>query len=125
MLQRLFPTLLLIAICGGCARPSLVVLTNYEREYPKTSPEDIILTTERSVSRPITEIGYVYVKSNSLDQALKEAREKTAESGGDMIIDMRAEVEVTQVGSLLFVPLYDTSYSIRGMVVRLIRDPNR
>jgi hypothetical protein len=121
---NLIPIVLFTSIIG-CVRPSLVVLTNYEKNYPKTSPAEIVLTTESTVSKPITEVGYVYARASSLEQALKEAREKAADSGGDMIIDVRAEAQVTQVGSLIFIPLYDTSYSIKGMVVRLIRDPNR
>lgn len=115
---------LVILLClngaSGCVRPSLLVLTNYEREYPKTTPESIGITTVQNLSKPITEIGYMYVRASSLTEALKEAREKAAQSGGEMIIDMRAEVQITQVGAILFLPVYDTSYSIEGIVIRFI-----
>ncbi|MDH3252280.1 MAG: hypothetical protein OEM41_05765 [Ignavibacteria bacterium] len=106
---------------SGCTRPSLVALTNYQRTYPKTEADSVRITTEQKISTPYTEVGYVYVQAPTLEDAVKESRKKAAQSGGHMIIDTRAGVRVTQVGSFLFIPMYDTAFYLRGMVIRYIQ----
>jgi hypothetical protein len=106
---------------SGCTRPSLVVLTNYEKTYPKTLPDSIRITTQEKISTPYTEVGYLYVQAATLEDAVLESRKRAAQSGGDMIIGSRAGIQVTQVGSLLFFPMHDTSFFLRGMVIRYIR----
>jgi hypothetical protein len=105
---------------SGCTRPSLIVLTNYERTYPKTLADSIRITTQEKISTPYTEVGYLYVQAHTLDNAIEESRKKAAQSGGNMILGTRAGIQVTQVGSLLFFPMYDTAFFLRGMVIRYI-----
>ena len=69
---------------------------------------------------PYAEVGYVYVQAPSLEAAIQESRERAAQSGGHMIIDIRAGIKVNQVGSLLFIPMYDIAFFLRGMVIRAI-----
>ncbi len=111
----------LLWMTSGCTRPSLVVLTNYGKTYPKTLPDSIRITTQEKISRPYTEVGYLYVQAATLEDAVGESKKMAAQSGGDMIIDSRAGVRVTQVGSFLFLPMHDTSFFLRGMVIRYIR----
>jgi hypothetical protein len=105
----------------GCTRPSMVVLTNYQKDYPKTLPDSVRITTQEAISTPYTEVGYLYVQAATLEDAVGESKKRAAQSGGDMIIGSRAGVRVTQVGSFLFLPMHDTSFFLRGMVIRHIR----
>lgn len=111
----------MIWACSGCTRPSLITLTNYQKTYPKTLADSIRITTLQTISTPYIEVGYLYVQAQSLEDALQESRKKAAESGGHMIIDSRAGIRVTQVGSLLFIPMYDTAFFLRGMVIRYVQ----
>lgn len=106
-----------VAAATGCAPPTNVSATNFEKTYPKTVPDSVVITTERLLRSPYLEVGFLYVEEPTLEHARKIARLRAAEMGGHCIVDARAGINITQVGSFI-VPLYDRSYFIKGIVVR-------
>lgn len=107
-----------LLILAGCTLPSNSALTNFERDYPQTHPDSVRITTERLLKPPFLEIGYVYVQEETLERAQESARRRAAEMGGQLVVNARAGITITQVGALLFFPIYDRSYFVRGIVVR-------
>ncbi|MBX2990994.1 MAG: hypothetical protein KF749_07480 [Bacteroidetes bacterium] len=86
--------------------------------FPPTEPAKILITTNESLDKPITEIGYVFARGSSLDEASKFAREKAASAGGNAIINSRSDVHVILSGFILFIPIYESIYGVHGMVVK-------
>ncbi|HSQ76925.1 MAG TPA: hypothetical protein VLT13_15295 [Bacteroidota bacterium] len=110
--------LLFMAMCAGCVNPSGSTYTNFEKEYPPTVPDSVEITTEQLLRPPYLEIGYLYVQESSLDRAQEAARARAAQMGGHKIVDARAGITVTQIGSIIVVPVFDRSFFVRGTVVR-------
>lgn len=116
VIQGLLITVVLTS--GGCTIPSNSVLTNFAKDYPKTDPDSVRITTHRLLKPPYLEVGYVYAQEETLERAKDSARRRAAEMGGRLIVDARAGITITQIGSILFFPVYDRSYFVRGIVVR-------
>ena len=106
-----------IATVTGCSPPTNVSATNFEKSYPRTVPDLVVITTERLLKPPYLEVGYLYVEEPTLEHARKIAQLRASEMGGHLIVDARAGINITQVGSFI-VPLYDRSFFIKGIVVR-------
>jgi hypothetical protein len=117
---KVFQSLLIAVVLtsGGCSLPSNSVLTNFEKDYPRTDPDSVRITTHRLLKPPYLEVGYVYAQEETLERAQDAARRRAAEMGGRLIVDARAGITITQIGSILFFPIYDRSYFVRGIVVR-------
>ncbi len=111
--------LAVVLASGGCALPSNSVLTNFERDYPKTDADSVRITTHRLLKPPYLEVGYVYAQEGTLERAQDTARRRAAEMGGNLIVDARGGIMITQIGSILFFPVFERSYFVRGIIVRL------
>lgn len=103
---------------AGCANPSVLVLTNFEKEYHAVDPDSVRITTESPTTPPYLEIGYIYMQDNALDDVMRISRKRAAEAGGEAIMNARVGINVTQVGNILTFPVYDHSFFVRGIVVR-------
>jgi hypothetical protein len=107
----------------GCANPSNLIYTNFEKPYPGTEPDSVEITTLRLLKPPYLEIGHIYVEEESLEHAVQIAKRRAADMGGHLIVDARAGIDVTQIGTILVIPVFDRSYFVKGIVVRR-RDPH-
>ena len=107
-----------VLLAAGCANPSVLVLTNFGKEYGPVNPDSVRITTELPTTPPYLEIGYIYMQDAGLDEVMRLSRKRAAEAGGEAIMNVRVGVNVTQVGNILTFPIYDHSYFVRGIVVR-------
>ena len=109
---------LLSTVIGGCIKPVILAPTNEEKTFAPTNPDNIVITTNSWLAKPNKEIGYVFAQGESIDDAKKLAKEKAAEAGGDAIISGHSDVHVILSGFILFIPIYESVYSVHGMVVK-------
>lgn len=102
----------------GCVRPVIIAPTNEERSFEPTNPSDIKVSTNETLEKKSIEVGYVFAQEKSLKNATKLAREEAAKMGGNAIIGARASTQVILSGFVLFIPIYETVYHLRGTVVK-------
>jgi len=107
-----------VLIAAGCANPSVLVLTNFNKEYGAVHPDSVRITTELPTTPPYLEIGYIYMQDVTLEEVMRLSRKRAAEAGGQAIMNARVGINVTQVGNILTFPIYDHSFFVRGIVVR-------
>ena len=113
--------LTILATCvlaAGCSNPSNLVLTNFKTEKAELDPDSVQVTTERLPSPPFLELGYIYAQAGSLEAAVRDARIRSARIGGTVIMNARVGLNITQVGAIVVFPVYDRSFSIRGIVAK-------
>ena len=102
----------------ACIRPVIMVPTNEGTGYPATDPEKISISTMTVTDRPFKEVGYVFAQGKSIKEASKLAKEEAAKMGGTAIVDGRVHTQVLLTGFILFFPIYESFYYVRGTVAR-------
>jgi hypothetical protein len=110
--------ILVAVFVTGCVRPVIMAPTNEERVYTATDPKNVSISTMRLRDKPSTELGYVFAQGQSIEEAEKLAREEAAKMGGTMIVGARENAQVILSGFILFFPIYETYYFVRGTVVK-------
>jgi hypothetical protein len=107
-----------IVILPACVKPVILTPTGDETKYPATKPEIITFSTTTPTDRPYKEIGYVFAQGENWKGALKLAKEKTAEQGGEAIVKGRGSTQVVLTGFILFVPMYQAFFFVEGTVIK-------
>ena len=94
-------------------------LTNEEKVYETTIPEEILITTENQLEDNFTEVGIITTTQTNIAAAKKVMRKQAAKFGGDAIIDFQITV-IRQFIVILFIPIPVDNYICRGRVIRYI-----
>ena len=105
-------------VLAGCYNPINIVLTNFKNPTGAADPDSVRVTTERLSTPPYLELGYVYAQAASLDEAVRQAKVRSAKVGGTTIMNARAGINITRSGAVIVFPIFDRSFFLRGIVVK-------
>jgi hypothetical protein len=120
MVQKFVVPLLLIGFLflPACIKPVIFTPTADEQRFTPTNPVGITFSTNQTTDKANKELGYVFAQGTNWTEALKLARTKASEIGGNAIIRGRGSVQVIYVGTFFIVPIYQVYYYAEGMVIK-------
>jgi uncharacterized protein YbjQ (UPF0145 family) len=117
--NRTLSVLVLVVAVGfmGCT-PYQTTLTNAERSYPPTTPNNVQLFLQGERSPKATEIGEIIVLEDTQGSGIAYLQEKAAEMGADGVIDVEVKIQTRILFVLLPIPIH--SYFVSGTAVKYL-----
>jgi len=101
----------------GCT-PYQTTLTNEERSYSVTNPENVQIFLQGEITPKATEIGEIVVLDNSEKEGIEYLQKKAAEMGADGVINVEVKVQ-TQVLFIIIIPIPVHSYFVSGTAIKI------
>jgi uncharacterized protein YbjQ (UPF0145 family) len=99
----------------GCT-PYQTTLTNAERSYPPTVPDNVQVFLQGETTPSATEIGQIVVLEDSEEKGIAYLQGKAAEMGADGVVNVEVRIQTRLIFILIPIPI--NSYFVSGTAIK-------